>query len=404
MGQELHDPAGPGLGNLNGHADPAAHSPRAYLRTAKAIADDVAAKHATDVDRRAVFPTQTVSALAEAGLLSAVVPRPAGGLGLDLSLIVRVASILGRGCGSSAMIWAMHQMQLACLVRHGALTTPTLAGLLDAIVAENLLLASVTSEKGSGSSIHRSHAAVEPDDVGLRLHKEAPTVSYGAQAGFFLIPARRDPQAEPEDQVAVIVRRDQVSLQQVGGWNPMGMRGTCSPPLRIEAHFDRAQILPDPFGVVAAHTLVPLSQILWSAVWIGMATEALSRAARAVEARSSRSGTNSVDRRMAEADQILTSLEAQLDDAVRLYHAADRGAVPRNDRFKTRMNALKIAASTSTVQVAQLALGMCGIAGYLEDGPLSVARMLRDLYSGQVMVSNDWLIDANAAAAVSLRR
>lgn len=389
--------------SLVGRADVGPPDATRHVAAARAVATEVAAPHANDVDRRAAFPAETIAALARARLLAAVVPREAGGLGLDVPTLVRVASTLARGCGASAMIWAMHQLQLACLVRHGGMAVPVLADLLGTLVADDLLLASVTSEKGSGSDIFRSHAAVERAGPGCRLRKDAPTVSYGRQAGAFLISARRDPDAAPNDQVAVVVRRDQVVLEQLGGWNPMGMRGTCSPPLRIDARFDPAQILPDPFGVVAARTLVPLSQILWSAVWLGLATEALSRAARSVRSRSRRSPNTVPDRRLAQADQLLTGLEAQLDDAVRLYQAAADGDVPHDERFKTRMNALKLAASTTTVRVAQLALGVCGISGYLEEGPFSVARLLRDLYSAQVMVSNDGLLDANAAAVVALR-
>jgi acyl-CoA dehydrogenase len=67
------------------------------------------------------------------------------------------------------------------------------------------------------------------------------------------------------------------------------------------------------------------------------------------------------------------------------------------------LHALKLAASTATIDVAQHALAMCGFAGYQEEGPFSVSRMLRDLYSAQVMISNDRLVAANAAYAMKSR-
>ena len=42
------------------------------------------------------------------------------------------------------------------------------------------------------------------------------------------------------------------------------------------------------------------------------------------------------------------------------------------------------------------ALEVCGMAGYAEAGPLSVARQLRDLYSARLMIGNERLLAANA--------
>lgn len=357
----------------------------------------VAAEHAADVDRAAVFPADALRAVADGGLLAAVVPVALGGRGADTTTLVSIATELARGCGSSAMIWAMHQLQLACVIRHGGADAPGVAAVLSSVVAGDLLLASVTSERGIGGDIRRSRAPVRADGRHRTLTKEAATVSYGAQAGAFLVTARRDAGAADDDQVAVVVRRDQVELTPRGRWNPMGMRGTCSPAFDVLARFDQGHVLPDPFGVVASRTLIPLSQILWSAVWIGLATEATARAAGYLAAR------GVTDPRMAWSDQILTGLDAQLHDAVAWLDAAVAGEREMDKRFKLRMNALKLAASTATVEVAQHALAMCGFAGYQEEGPYSVARLLRDLYSAQVMVSNDRLVAVNAANAVDVR-
>ncbi|MFC9244555.1 hypothetical protein ACFT7S_11155 [Streptomyces sp. NPDC057136] len=60
----------------------------------------------------------------------------------------------------------------------------------------------------------------------------------------------------------------------------LGMRGTCSPSFDLSTTFEEAQILPVPFGDIAARTMVPLSHLLWSGVWAGLAAEAVDRAAR----------------------------------------------------------------------------------------------------------------------------
>ena len=42
------------------------------------------------------------------------------------------------------------------------------------------------------------------------------------------------------------------------------------------------------------------------------------------------------------------------------------------------------------------ALLICGIAGYREDSPYSLGRLLRDAYGAAVMVNNDRIIANNA--------
>ena len=100
------------------------------------------------------------------------------------------------------------------------------------------LVASVTSEIGTGGDLGKSIAAVTPAEAGrATFEKKAPTVSYGAYADDLLTTLRRSPDAEPGDQVIVLTHRDQFTLEQSGTWDVMGMRGTCSPGYVVRAEF-----------------------------------------------------------------------------------------------------------------------------------------------------------------------
>jgi acyl-CoA dehydrogenase len=370
------------------------------VAAARAVAA-VAAEHAAAVDREAAFPAAAVGALRAERLLPAALPERFGGLACDLPALVRIARVLAAGCGSTAMVWAMHQLQVACLARHHG-DGAVLAGLLARIGAEQLLVASVTSERGVGGNIRASQAAVLGSGPERTLDKQASTVSYGRQADAFLVTARSGPDADPGDQVAVLVLREQVRLDLTGGWNPMGMRGTDSPAMRVRATVPAGQLLPVPFADVAAETMVPLSHLLWSAVWTGMAAAAYERARRMVRARHRPGAT--ADPRLARADEVLSGLEARLGTETVHFGQCYTGERAPTVRDLARSNALKLAASTESVRVAELALETCGMAGYAEDGEFSVARILRDLYSARLMVSNDRLIAANATALMTVRR
>ena len=376
-----------------------AGGPAAVRRAAERIGACVAAPAADDVDRHARFPAEAVEALRAEGLLGAAVPRAFGGLGLDLRELADVAQVLAQGCASAAMVWAMHQIQVACLACHG-LGAPFFEAYLREVAERQRLIASVTSEVGVGGDIRTSIAAVEQRGNAGRLEKHGATVSYGAQADAYLVTARRRPEAAGSDQVFVLLRRDDTALEQTGVWDTLGMRGTCSPPFRIAATIAPEQILPVPFAEICARTLVPVSHILWSACWLGIATDAVRRAGGCVRDRARRgAGAAGGDARLADVTGRLQQLRAGVHAAGGAYDAlraaGDDGALSGLG-FAIEMNQLKVASSELVVQIVGQALAICGTAGYAAAGPYSVARHLRDAYSAGCMISNERLRTASA--------
>jgi len=92
----------------------------AALAAARRVGSEVAARHAADVDAGARFPVESFDALKAERLLGLLVPSERGGLGGSMADVVAVCHALGQHCASTAMIYAMHQIQVACLVRHGS--------------------------------------------------------------------------------------------------------------------------------------------------------------------------------------------------------------------------------------------------------------------------------------------
>ncbi|MCX4778466.1 acyl-CoA dehydrogenase family protein [Streptomyces sp. NBC_01264] len=369
------------------------HLPPDIEQAVRAAAEQAAAS-AADVDRGARLPAEALKVIRDTGLLTAVAPVELGGAGLGPAALVTVAERLARGCGATAMIWAMHQAQLACLVRHH----PD-APLTRRAVADRWLIASVTSERGVGGDLGSSLAGVgggEGGSGGTRtLEKEGTTVSYGAHADAYLITARKSADAGAGGQVAVLATRDQTELVQTGEWDTLGMRGTCSPAFRLRASFDESQVLPVPFGEIAARTMVPLSHLLWAGVWSGLAAEAVHRAVSYVREKA-RSGAPALVPALAAAHAKLAGIRGQVDAAVRaaapVLHAGQEPTLG----LGIELNALKVGVSENAVETARLALQVCGMAGFAEPGPHSVARILRDTYSAPLMIGNGRLLAANA--------
>src|SRR5690348_16281952 len=157
---------------------------RDLKRRAQAVAA-VAAEHAAAVDAQARFPAEAFSAVRAQRLLGILVPADLGGEEASVSDVVDVCYALGRACASTGMIYAMHQMMVAALVRHGG-SDAWHRRLLRRIADEQLLLASSTTEGQGGGDLRKSSCAVERHDERITLQKSATVISYGARADVLL--------------------------------------------------------------------------------------------------------------------------------------------------------------------------------------------------------------------------
>jgi acyl-CoA dehydrogenase len=365
----------------------------AFLDGIRTLARDVAAPCAAEVDTLARFPVEAVTALCDQRALSALLPAEQGGRGVSFGAVANACQELARSCGATGMVYAMHQIQVAIMLRHSG-DSAWYDAYLRELARDQRLVASVTSEVGTGGDMGRSIAAVSETDGTCTFEKQAPTVSYGAHADDLFTTARRAPDAEPSDQVIVLTRREQTTLEPQGTWDPLGMRGTCSPGYVVRAEFPAEQVLPVPFSTVAAESMVPVSHLLWAHVWLGIATDAFDRARAFVRASAKQKPGElpPAARKLSALMTDLTLLRAEVGSALRYYEAGDVGTMASAVRF----NNLKIAASETAPRICLGALNVCGIVGYKNDTPFSIGRHLRDSLSAALMIANDRIHETNA--------
>ncbi len=360
------------------------------------IARDVAARHADEVDRAARFPTETIDALRELGALSAFIPTELGGGGATLPVVAACCYELGRACGASAMVFAMHQIQVVTLVRH--LADDWFRDYLTEAVADQRLIASVTSEVGTGGDMGRSIAPLTATaDDQFTFEKQAPTVSYGGYADDLLVTLRRSPDAEPGDQVLALAHAEQTELEPAGTWDVLGMRGTCSPGFVVRACVPSAQVLSERFDRVAAESMVPVSHILWSHLWLGIAQDAFERARAFVRVAARRKPGEDLPaaQRLSRLSGELSMLRAEVACGLSDFVDHDR------DQLSTlamalRFNNLKVVASEHAADICRGALDTSGVMGFKNDTPYSVGRHLRDAMSAALMIANERIHQTNA--------
>jgi acyl-CoA dehydrogenase len=355
-----------------------------------------AAEYADAVDRANCIPEHALAALRSAGQLSVMIPPALGGQGRSLSQIAAVCHALARSCGSSAMIFAMHQIQVACVVAHGQ-RSEWHRSLLQRLCSEQLLLGSVTSEAGTGGNIHASVCCVEMAEGRITLEKDATTISYGAHSDALLITARRSRDAAPSDQVMLVGLRDHYALERTATWDALGMRGTCSEGFRLRMTGDPDQILPTPFADIASQTMLPVSHLLWSSVWLGIAADAVARARNYLrqQARNGRGALSPGAHRLARGVGLLQLMQSRLSMALKDYESAfAAGPRPLPLGFTADMNNLKTSVSELCLEVVQHAFMVCGISAYKNGSEYSLGRHFRDLLSAPIMINNDRMLES----------
>jgi acyl-CoA dehydrogenase len=364
--------------------------------------------HAEAVDRDARFPAEAFAALKAERLLSAYVPAELGGMGLSIVEIAGICEALGGYCGSTAMIFAMHQIQVACIVHH-ALGAPAFQAFARELVRDQLLLASATTELGIGGDVRTSRCALQVDGERFAITKQAPVISYGESADAILVTCRRHADAMPSDQLHVLVRRADCELVPLSGWDTLGFRGTCSSGFTLTGSGPVDMVLPCPYGDIHTRTMHPFSHAVWSALWTGIAADAVARARAFVraEARKTPGTLPPGALRLAEVDSVLFSMRGGVHQVVHEYDELLRAGDPTvfvgNFGFALRVNNLKVASSKLLVEVVGAAMMVAGIAGYRNDSPHTLGRHLRDAYGAALMVNNDRILGQSATMQLARR-
>jgi acyl-CoA dehydrogenase len=151
--------------------------------------------------------------------------------------------------------------------------------------------------------------------------------------------------------------------------------------------------------------MVPYSHILWSALWTGIATDAIGRAAAFVRG-AARKNPGSVPPNAAALAQAHVELQAmrnnwescaiEFDQMTAEDDRKTREALG-SMRWALKMNQLKTYSSETAPKLCHAALQIIGILAYKNDTPFSVGRHYRDVLSAALMVSNGRITGKSAS-------
>ena len=201
----------------------------------------------------------------------------------------------------------------------------------------------------------------------------------------------------------MLLRAGEYTLTQTTNWDTMGMRGTCSPGFKVASRIPGDHVLPGSFADASAQTMVSYSHILWSGVWLGIASDAIARASAYVRA-AARKKPGTVPPQANRLAEVFVHLQAMRNNVY--GQAVEFDAIMQQpdgmERLLTigwalKMNNLKVGNSETAPEIVHQALQIVGISGYKNDSPYSLGRNYRDSLSAALMISNDRIFNKTAS-------
>jgi acyl-CoA dehydrogenase len=371
--------------------------------TARArAAAEVARANAAAVDAEARFPSEAFAELRKQRLLGIQVPQALDGESATIGEIADVCYILGQSCSSTALIYAMHQIKIACIVRHYK-NAAALERVLRRIAAEQLLMASSTTEGQAGGNVRSSEAAVEHDAGQVTLERKATVISYAVEADGIVTTARRAADAAGNDQVLLVLLKADYTLERLQVWDTLGMRGTHSEGFTLRARAAAGQLLPEPYERIHAQTMVPFAHLLWGSVWAGIAAAATAKAQAFIRhvVRQSNGQMPPGAAHFTQAVSSLRTLRGVLAANMRSYETvmSDEKAISSLE-FQAMITLTKVQVSELAVTTVLSSLRACGLSGYRNDTEFTIGRLLRDVLSAPIMISNDRILSNLATTSL----
>jgi acyl-CoA dehydrogenase len=361
-----------------------------YLDRARALAERVGLKRRQGDEK--AFADALLAQMRADGLLSVVVPPAFGGPGLSLTETARITERIARVSGSAGLIYAMHMSQALSVVKHGR--GAFFEDFQRRMVRDQILIASGTSEKGPGGDIFTSIATVELTPEGrVTGAKESPNISYLDHAGAILLTANMAQAKGPARQVLIVLEMPdvQVSVPYPSGF--LGMRGILNQPVALSFSAPREAVFPELFAPIARRTMTPCIQVLWAALWSGIAWGVIDKAKLFVH---KEIGADAEVAALARHDlsgliNKHYAMNAMIRDTIAAYDG-DAGAGSIGFGPAAQINRLKICCSDWLNDICMGALRLIGIRGYATGGPYSLAEPLADALSAPIMVSNTRLL------------
>lgn len=300
------------------------------------------------------------------------------------------------------MIWAMHIQQVEIISQYASITAKE--RILPAIAAEGKYVVSVTSDRSAANGPMHTQYPIIPVNGGFKIERHAPTVTGAAFGDIFLVLMKAG--QDTEKLTFAIVEKEQINKLEISPtWHAMGMRGTQSCGLYMEAMVPGDQIFdPENFEKCSLTVMNPLGHLLWALSWLGAVKSIYSKFLGVSRKSENRQRYNlHSDLFLHEISKIrsrLDAVESYLEHYLGYYKDAVKGIELLPDvnpfTFRIKMNNLKILASEMLSEATDALVQIAGVRyGYMKSEELPLERLYRDIRSSTLMINNHALHTIN---------
>jgi len=364
------------------------------------IASKIIAPAAAENDRAGDWPSSSLTALADAGLLGLTVSKEQGGFGAGPSDFVAVVEELAAACASTAMIFVMHVCGTE-VIKQSSL--PRRDSVLSDIAGGKHLTTLAFSEKGSRSHFWAPVSQAVEENGFHVLNSEKSYVTSAGRATSYVVSTRAVGATEMLESSLYYVEEGTPGFSVAGPWNGLGLRANASAPMKLEKSRVSSDSLLSPGGGgfnVMMSVVLPWFQLGTSAVANGISRSALEAAAGHLNAaRLEHLGVTLASQ--PESRARLASARIALDASRALTAEAARSVENPDDSTMLRVLEVKACASETALDVTDKAMRLCGGAAFSRQLP--VERNFRDARAGSVMApTTDALYDFIGKALLGL--
>ncbi len=343
---------------------------------ARALACEVVAPRAAEIDRTEAYPWHSVRALLDAGFMGMTIPREYGGAGAGHLDAVIVVEAFAASCGATARIVVESNMgAIGAIMSYGSEAQKRLAA--DLVLAGDKPAICITEpDAGSAASELTTRADKRGDSYVINGAKH--WITGGGVSRLHLIFARVFADGEEQGIAGFIAVRPESEGLRVGRRAPaMGIRGLPETEIildDLEVSGDMMVVPPGGVrrGFAGLMDAYNAQRVGAAAVALGIAKGAYELALRYAQER------RQFGRAICEFQGIqwmLADMSIQIAAAEALVYKAAAGA---GDAFPDVLEAsrAKILAAETAIRVTNDALQIHGAVGYSREQPLE--RMVRD--------------------------
>jgi len=360
------------------------------------------APRAADYDRAGQNPVESWRELWAEGYLASAIPRPHGGLGLDMPTYTAVVRTIAQGCANTAMTLHMHSTVMRFIDTLG--TEAQKRRYFPEVVRFGKLFGSWGSEPAvslSRTFLMETAIRRNGDDWVIDGVKHFCTMALGAS--YYMVWCALDGEADMgKALLQALVPAEATGLVTDGKWNTLGMRATFSPSVTFKGvRVDGDATLGRP-GSAMQVGVVESFGLGYAAVYVGVAEAALAFAIDYARQRVVRpeniavAQDPTVQRHIGELTAQLHAARLVLDEAAASWAAADM--VER----ALLANRAKYLATEVGLQVTSKVIQVVGGRGAYKDYPAE--RALRDVRTATLMPPTvDRMLEAIGKSALGIQ-